>query len=628
MNKIYTSALAGVLIAGSAMAQSKAVNPSSIPVAQRVAPRIDHPNYQPLVGARGAEIWSSDFSNATDWTIAHNGVFAGDWQIGQNLSSQGDFPTPAIESTTAGNGYAMYDSDGLGNTGSDYEQPHMTSPVINLSTYTNVIVQFENQYRKYIDEQTFLVVSTDGTWPDADLSDPLVDVTTLTGVYQVWGADELTQGVSPGNPTLRQFNVSSVAGGQANVQFRIQFTGIYGYTWYVDDFKVIEQPPFEISMQSSYFSHTGGGEEYGRTPASQLNPTMLIGGVVENIGINAQTNVAVTATVSGPVPFTVPLSQATIASGEISPIETDFTLPALTLGLYTASTVVSTSEIANDAFPDNNTDLRNFEITDNLYSLDGIGNHPEGDEILASIGTNSFANNEDGMLLFTYYPIASEFVATGIEVALANGTLPDGTALISIHDTTDVLADIADNPIAVSSEYVITQADVDAGSFRVCFDNPVVLPTGGYYAGLELYSNGGLNTVRILDDVTVPQPSLSSVMFLPVATQPGGATGTFTNGTALAIRLSGAADFCVVGMDEEVLSGISLYPNPSNGQITLNAATAAKHIVEVVNALGEVVATSNFNLNLNMDLSNLAKGVYSVRVSTDKASFVQRVTLN
>ena len=136
-----------------------------------------------------------------------------------------------------------------------------------------------------------------------------------------------------------------------------------------------------------------------------------------------------------------------------------------------------------------------------------------------------------------------------------------------------------------------------------------------------MYSNGNLNDWRVLDDITVPQPALASAIFIP-------ADQVYTNGNALAIRLSGAADFCVVGMDEEVLSGISLYPNPSNGQITLNAATAAKHIVEVVNALGEVVATSNFTLNLNMDLSSLAKGVYSVRVSTDKASFVQRVTLN
>ncbi|MBL7985107.1 MAG: T9SS type A sorting domain-containing protein, partial [Flavobacteriales bacterium] len=89
-----------------------------------------------------------------------------------------------------------------------------------------------------------------------------------------------------------------------------------------------------------------------------------------------------------------------------------------------------------------------------------------------------------------------------------------------------------------------------------------------------------------------------------------------------------AFEECSIGVKEEELAGISIYPNPSEGMITVNAASAADHTVQVMNLLGEVVATSRFNVNTILDLTDLAKGVYTVRVSTATAAMVQRVTLN
>ena len=619
MNKIYTSAFAGVLIAGSAMAQSKALNSSSIPVQNRIAQQIDRPSFQPSWGERGATIWSDDFSNPTTWV---EGVWPGapelHWQIGTGLSSQGGAPIATILSTTADNGFALLDSDVFANEVEMEKSTLTTANSVNLSGFPNVVLEFESQYRKWTEESCYVVISTDGvTWPD--LTADTTGLYMMPNVYEVWPGMQTQDPVD--NPTLVRINISNSAGNQPAVWVRFHWTGIFGYSWYVDDVKITEQPPSEIAMRTSYFSHTGTGEEYGRLPVSQLNPTMLIGGEFENQGVSAQTNITVTADVTGPVPFNVPLSQPTLAAGEIAFLETDFTLPALTAGLYTAATTISSTEIGADAYPDNNVHLRNFEITNDVYSLDGIGNHPEGAELLGSLGTPSFTGGADALFLFTYYPIKDGFTVTGIEMLLSSTSVAGGTAIVSLHDSANVVGDIVDEPIAVSTEYQITEADIAAGIVRVCFDTPVDLPAGNYYAGVEMFSNTNLNDWRILDDITVPQPALASAIFIP-------AMQVFTNGNALAIRLSGAANFCIVGVDEEVLPGISLYPNPSNGEITLNAATAAKHTVEVVNALGEVVATSNFNLNLNLDLSSLAKGVYSVRVSTDKASFVQRVTLN
>src|SRR5690606_23982113 len=56
------------------------------------------------------------------------------------------------------------------------------------------------------------------------------------------------------------------------------------------------------------------------------------------------------------------------------------------------------------------------------------------------------------------------------------------------------------------------------------------LTAGNYFVGVELYSNGGANHVRVWDDETVTQYWQSSVIYLPMQGQ------WFSNGNAFLIR--------------------------------------------------------------------------------------------
>ena len=110
MKKIYSFALV-MLSCVVAQAQSN------------VAPAARKVQYQEFQnrtnGAASADrdiIWQDDFSNASNWIIAHDGTFDSDFEIGTGLVSAGQYGTPAIESTTAANGYAMYNSDGFNNS--------------------------------------------------------------------------------------------------------------------------------------------------------------------------------------------------------------------------------------------------------------------------------------------------------------------------------------------------------------------------------------------------------------------------------------------------------------------------------------------------------------------------------
>ena len=572
-------------------------------------------------GAR-VDLWSNDFSTPADWVVGHSGATDIDWEIGTGLSSQGDYPTPAILSTTADNGYAMYDSDAGNNTSGSNEYAYMTNATpFSTAGYPNVIIEFQTQYRRYNNEQTFLIISTNNTdWP-TDLT-PATDITGLPNVFHVFAPGELTQGVSPGNPTIRRINISSVAGDQAQVWVRFLFVGIWGYTWYVDDVVVREQPAYELIMEDGFLSHTSNGEEYGRIPASQLNNTMRVGGSFLNFGFEDMTEVGVTMEVrdaSNALQFSAATSPTALAAGTSSTMDQTVTIPALSDGLYTGTFVAGSAEATSEEDLANNTYLRNFEVTPLRYSLDGLGNHPEGYESTTTLGTNSWAEDPDGLMMFTYYPIQETMTVYGLEVALGSATVTGGFLIPSMHDTASVLADNVADLLGEGQPTDITEEDIANGSITLLFDDPVQLSPEGYYAGISLFSNTGAGHIRVLDDLTVPQPALASMIYLPSDNT------VYTNGNAFAIRLLTDPS---IGMAETRNDlGVMLYPNPSTGVVTVRSKETGSMSVEVVDAMGRLVHTSRTAGTATLDLGHVEPGVYLVRLRSAMGTSVQRLTI-
>ena len=69
-----------------------------------------------------------------------------------------------MNSPTQANGYAMLDSDGFNNSTGVPEASHMTN-VTTFSTtgYPYVVLEFETFYRKWTNEECYIVVSTNNT---------------------------------------------------------------------------------------------------------------------------------------------------------------------------------------------------------------------------------------------------------------------------------------------------------------------------------------------------------------------------------------------------------------------------------------------------------------------------------
>jgi hypothetical protein len=374
-----------------------------------------------------------------------------------------------------------------------------------------------------------------------------------------------------------------------------------------------------MTMEDGYLTHTGTGEEYGRIPTAQLNPTMLVGGGITNSGSVEQTNVVINLSVTssgGTEVFSAVKNIPAMASGATDALEEFVTLPVLANDLYTATFTVSADATDND--PSDNTFLRRFEVNDDFYTVDGIGNHPEGYQILSSIGTNSFTDAADGLAIMNYYEVVEPLTVYGIDFLTTTTTVTGGYVTVSLLDTADVFANVLTNPIAESDAWDITPENVADGRVRVMFPSAVTLDPDGYYAAVTLFSNQNAGQIRILDDATVPQPNGMSLIYIP-------GDQVYTNGNGMSIRL--VLSLISEVEQSEVLTGVSLFPNPTNGLVNVRTENAGAYNVEVTNLLGEVVNQGTFSGSTTLDLNGEAKGVYMVRVYNAEGSIVERITL-
>jgi hypothetical protein len=92
---------------------------------------------------------------------------------------------------------------------------------------------------------------------------------------------------------------------------------------------------------------------------------------------------------------------------------------------------------------------------------------------------------------------------------------------------------------------------------------------------------------------------------------------------------------CDIGADEYNVSSavvdlsendVSIYPNPTKDKITIKANGV--ELVEIENANGGVVKTISINTNqVEIDLSNLPKGIYLVKVTTSNQIIVKKIIL-
>jgi hypothetical protein len=592
MQKIYATALILAPLFCSAQQRTFQVNGHSAPTAY----------------TKGVSYFSESFdSGLNGWTAETTlGVVDWKWTSSGPGPTASTYPVPVLATSTP-SGWAIIDDDFDGVSGQSSDAS-LISPVIDLSSApTNLRVRFDQYFQEFQADACFVGVSTDGG---------------LT-----WNETEVNAGVGrEGRPNPEQVEVTIttwVAANPANVQLRFRYTSTWDYGWQVDNIQIVEQFAFDLIAGPAFFSHSLSDDEYGRVPVSQLSSSMRVGGQVLNDGFQAQTNVEATISVvnSGGTPiFNSTANWATLAPNATVTMDNTPAIPALQPDIYTATYTVTSDENESDALPTNNTRERRFAITSDRYALDGIGVHGTT-PVLGSVGTNSFDGGEDGLKVMVYYPVTAPLTVYGIEFLLAPNSVLGGYVQVSIHDTTDMLAvpAVFDQPLVESDAYDIQQTDLTSGTVTVEFNEPYVLPPGNYFGAVTLFSQAGTGTLRIVDDLTVPQPPITSAIYIPE-------DRTYTNTNAAAVRLITSGP---IGIDENDLASpsIRLFPNPTWGLVSVDAGTKTTEIVELHDARGRLVYTALVNGTTQLDLGQLEAGVYAVSISRDGIKRTERLII-
>lgn len=578
----------------------------------------------------GIEVWSNNFDNPTDWVVDNGGLSDPNYGWDLNGTSEGWYSN-GISSTSGGNYAELKNGDPNANPGTQEVLIAYTLTLANAIDIPNlagntageaVTLQFEETGARFYDNQE-VQISTDGgaTW---------------TTVRDNSGYSQLTNtgGAPYANPETVQVNLAPFISGNANnVLIRFSWTSEYPtdpnpnawitYGWYIDDVKLITNNDHDLALLSAYIIGDGNnGMEYGITPQDQISTPWTIGGEVFNNGSNIETNLELWH----PIGMNDISSYLTSIDPNATSVMESQTSFALSPNIYTINYNLSADE--TDADLSNNSLSRTFKIsedwtasTSNIgeYALDGIGVYPNPTTI-SSIGTGSFADNQDGLVLATMYNIKNTTPLAGIRFMLNNTSQVGGTIYGSLKDTTTFFLEDMSS-IANTNEIVLTSQDIVAGYVDGYFTSPITLNPGAYYAAGELYSDGGTKTVSLKDDETVAQPFDASVIYIP-----GGATpGVYTNGVAIGIRL--LTGDIGAGLNENTLAGVAVYPNPSTGLINVTSLNATANTIVVYDMIGQVVMTKEVNASTTLDLTSSGTGVYLVEVSNENGSFVERVVI-
>ena len=196
------------------------------------------------------------------WQIINYGNPNVEWQW-TDTGMQGDYPTAPLNSESSFNGWMMVDSDGESFDGGEFEHTELVSPIINLSDYENVKLEFNQLYRRWQSDSTIVKISNNGglTW---------------SGVYYINWDNQFTPpstNILTDNPENITLNVSDFAGSDS-VRIKFVWYGQWDYGWQIDDIKLSELQNYEYtSTETKYYFQDSiffGNTTYTSCPQSQL----------------------------------------------------------------------------------------------------------------------------------------------------------------------------------------------------------------------------------------------------------------------------------------------------------------------------------------------------------------------
>jgi hypothetical protein len=564
--------------------------------------------------AGGDLIWENNF-NATDpaWTMGNvtPGV-QGAWATGTYPTDltdyMGAFPN-GVGSMGSFNGvqYLLAAVPAVG-----LQNAYLQSATINLSAAAMVTISWDQIYRRFNHDLTFVDVSTNNG-------------TTWTS-YQVNGS-AISNAAAVKNTV--NLNVATASSTTCKIRFRWesltadnQFGS--GYGWAIDNIKITEGYLNNVGLLNLY-SVVGDQEvSYTKMPVAQAAAAgnMSFGARAKNTGINAQD--IVLKMTSGAYDQSSPAINVTslaVDSLEVA-FANGFTIP----GTIGTSTITGTLITGNTlAFTSDDAATVKLDVTNKIYAADSYDGTP------ASM-TGSFTGWQNGVgdaEIGTYFEIFENASIGAIQIGIANtsaanqgqyiGKTVRGKIYVVEAGATTLLDASYDAVIAASSfgnivnAYMINQLPLEAGKLYLvtaAFSEGAEVPiamAGSTIGGLVAGFNGGTITgLRASDEV-------ANLVRCPVVRL------DFTNYTGVEAI---AAQY-----------DLNVYPNPfsSNTEVAFELKNDANVSINVTDITGRTVATVDSQMytsgahTVSVNGTNLTAGVYNCTITIGNNVITKRI---
>jgi hypothetical protein len=289
--------------------------------------------------------------------------------------------------------------------------------------------------------------------------------------------------------------------------------------------------------------------------------------------------------------------------------------------------------------------------TFNLFVTEEAGSALDGDAertsldngiIGNSIGTDNASVGEDGgafasMLSFENADAGSSTVALyAMELGLSSLTVAGGDVQIEIYDTTgfDFTNGFA-NSAVVSRQFTVNSGGTAAlERFDLTNGNgasdAVQLNPGTYYFVVYLFSNAGNNTIRIYNDQSFAQSPRASIFYSVADSR--WYTGFIDSRTINSFWIRAITDnYDGISLEENNTNSLSIYPNPTQGNVNITLTQGGKYNLEVIDMVGNVISreevTVNGNEKLSRNYSELTKGIYLMNVTGEGFSKTTKLTI-
>ena len=620
MKKIYLSILSILFVS---IAFSQVLHVKNNDFNHKIKKEIIYTGSDYIVQSKATPFWTDDLSDPSMWTMtdyAHSGTQ--NWVI-TTSGPTGSFSSSmnAIASTTASNGFGLYDSDALSVSYTNVQDATLAyNNSIDCSMYQNVNIQFESNYRKFNDS-IFVEVSNDNINWDR---------------YEVH-ADYATN-TSSANPENVSLNITPTAGSQSTVWFRFRFEGVWDYAWMVDDVAFAETPKNLVTIDAETFGGwwigyetVGGlGVDYTLNPMEQVtaNPYRFEAAVA-NEGVNTQNNVVmhidVTDQNSGSSIFTGSSNPISLYSMDRDTLETTTQFIPTNMGYHQISFWAS-----SDSFPTTDTIGRGTLVTDTVYGVDfdwnSDGQNAEGGYYLG--------RECGGQTLGNVFDIYNDTKATSISFHVNDQSVPGADLKVMLFEVDPMVTPYSPIYLAESDDYTLTTNDLDSW-VTLKLDPPVTLYSGTSYVAAVQGQANPIDTSLISSSSNYN--SLSFIQDNGCDIGSGGFGYWYSASKALMIRMNINSTVSSTEFDKSIDLGIvNIYPNPSNGVFNLEFShndiySTDNYILKISNILGQEVYSDEINANesssIEIDLSKFNKGVYFIKVSDQMDSYMEKLII-